>query len=152
MANLTEHQCKGKCPEFKKEQCNHCLIAQVEKREFDLGLAPDDAYVKTNSLEIPNGFDFLVGDVVVVTSLKFSDDLLTVVLIMDKPHLIHPCVFVEDSNGNPDLFGAPLLRHATPAELKAKKRLDHLVALFVSDLDDVETYHRRAVVAQGGAK
>ena len=73
MANLTEHQCKGKCPEFKKEQCNHCLIAQVEKREFDLGLAPDDAYVKC-------------GEV-------------------------------------------------TP--------------LFVSDLDDVEMYHRRAVVTQG---
>ena len=45
MSNLTEHKCAGKCPEFKGEQCNHCLIAQVEKREFDLGLAPDDAYV-----------------------------------------------------------------------------------------------------------
>ncbi|AYO54416.1 hypothetical protein [Acinetobacter wuhouensis] len=71
MSNLTEHQCKGKCPEFKEEQCNHCLVQdfgakqwfdmpnhhlleqsqacsleQIEKREFDLGLAPDEAYVK----------------------------------------------------------------------------------------------------------
>ena len=26
MNNLTEHQCKGKCPEFKEEQCGTCLI------------------------------------------------------------------------------------------------------------------------------
>lgn len=24
--NIAEHKCKGKCPEFKDEQCNHCLI------------------------------------------------------------------------------------------------------------------------------
>lgn len=26
MSNLTEHKCAGKCPEFKGEQCRHCLI------------------------------------------------------------------------------------------------------------------------------
>ena len=44
MSNLTEHKCAGKCPEFKGEQCHHCLIQQIEKREFDLGIAPDSAY------------------------------------------------------------------------------------------------------------
>lgn len=158
MSNLTEHQCKGKCPEFKKEQCNHCLIAQVEKREFDLGLAPDDAYVKyatSQTIDCTEIFlnkvelQFKVGDVVVSTSPRFNDDLLIVTLILDKPHLVHPCAFLEDPKGQPELRGFPLLRHATPAELKAKKRLDQPVALFVSGLADVETYHCRAVVAQG---
>lgn len=27
---LAEHKCKGKCPEFKSEQCRHCLIQQIE--------------------------------------------------------------------------------------------------------------------------
>ncbi|WP_042890564.1 hypothetical protein [Acinetobacter junii] len=30
MSNLTEHKCAGKCPEFKGEQCHHCLITEVE--------------------------------------------------------------------------------------------------------------------------
>lgn len=105
MTNLTEHKCKGKCPEFKGEQCNHCLV-------------PDSNYS-----EIPNSLDFAVGDVVVITNHKFSDDLHTVVLVMNKPCFIHPCVFVEDSKGNPDLFGASLLRHASTVELNAKRRL-----------------------------
>ncbi|MEN3978230.1 hypothetical protein [Acinetobacter sp. CWB-B33] len=44
--NLTQHPCTNKCSNFKEEQCNNCLIEQIEKREFDLGLAPDDAYEK----------------------------------------------------------------------------------------------------------
>lgn len=43
---MNEHRCQNKCSEFKGEQCNNCLIEQIEKREFDLGLAPDDAYLK----------------------------------------------------------------------------------------------------------
>ncbi len=137
MSNLTEHKCAGKCPEFKTEQCNHCLIQQIEKREFELGVAPDDAYVKDSSLLSVEELDFLVGDVVVITSPKFSDDLFTVVHIVSKPCFIHPCAFIEDSRGNPDFFGFPLLRHATTPELKAKKRLDAPVALFVSDTNHV---------------
>lgn len=35
MTNLTEHKCAGKCPEFKDEQCKHCLIDQsVQKHEM----------------------------------------------------------------------------------------------------------------------
>ena len=44
-ANLTQHPCKNKCTNFDGEQCNTCLLQQIEKREFDLGLAPNDAYV-----------------------------------------------------------------------------------------------------------
>lgn len=44
MSNL--HPCKGKCSEFKSEQCRNCLVQDIEKREFELGVAPDDAYVK----------------------------------------------------------------------------------------------------------
>ena len=29
MSNLTEHKCAGKCPEFKGEQCDHCLINET---------------------------------------------------------------------------------------------------------------------------
>lgn len=46
--NLTQHPCANKCSNFKDEQCNHCLVTQVEKREFELGVAPDEAYVKSS--------------------------------------------------------------------------------------------------------
>ena len=42
MSNLTEHKCAGKCPEFKTEQCNHCLIP--------------------GNSEISNSSDFIMGD------------------------------------------------------------------------------------------
>lgn len=132
MSNLTEHKCAGKCPEFKGEQCHHCLIQQIEKREFELGVAPDSAYVKCGTSQVIDctgisskkvELQFKVGDVVVTTSPEFNDDLLIVTLILDKPHLLHPCAFLEDPKGEPKLRGFPILRHATPAELKAKKRL-----------------------------
>lgn len=156
--NLTQHPCKNKCTSFDGEQCNTCLLQQIEKREFDLGLAPDDAYVKCGSSQTIDcsgissnkaELQFKAGDVVVVTNPKFNDDLLTVTSILDKPHLLHPCAFLEDPKGRPQLYGFTILRHATPAELKAKKRLELPVALFVSDLDDVETYHRRAIKSPG---
>ena len=43
---MNKHRCQNKCSEFNGEQCNNCLIEQIEKREFELGVAPDDAYVK----------------------------------------------------------------------------------------------------------
>ena len=35
--NLTQHKCKGKCPEFKGEQCNHCLVSEVEMGVMQMG-------------------------------------------------------------------------------------------------------------------
>ncbi|MCG9239603.1 hypothetical protein [Acinetobacter baumannii] len=46
MTNLTEHKCKNKCPEFKGEQCNHCLVQPVEMRKIeDMG---DDRHIENH--------------------------------------------------------------------------------------------------------
>lgn len=38
------HLCNGKCPEFKSEQCNHCLIADDE----DLSLGDVVVFIDSN--------------------------------------------------------------------------------------------------------
>ena len=114
MSNLTEHQCKGKCPEFKGEQCNHCLVQQIEKREFELGLAPDDAYVKTISVEATTCSNFVKGDTVVFVDAFMPDHLMTV-------HKVQGDGILLDDNRKFAL--AHLLRHASTVELNAKRRL-----------------------------
>lgn len=44
---MNHHPCQDKCPNFTDEQCCHCLIKEVEAREFNLDLAPDAHYVKS---------------------------------------------------------------------------------------------------------
>jgi len=110
--NLTQHKCKGKCPEFKSEQCNHCLVTQVEKREFELGVAPDEVYVKT--IPSQSSSDFLEGDTVVFIDAFMPDDLMTVHQVQDDGILL---------DGNRKFALADLLRHATTVELNAKRRL-----------------------------
>ncbi|OFE44660.1 hypothetical protein [Acinetobacter towneri] len=112
MSNLTEHKCAGKCPEFKTEQCNHCLIQQIEKREFDLGLAPDEAYVKDSG--------FSAGDVVVLIGEGTKDVLLEIVNHMYTPNMYRVKI-LESGNFGP-VFKDDI-RQATSAELHAKKRL-----------------------------
>lgn len=102
--NLPQHPCSSKCSEFKTEQCNHCLIT-------------------TDFIVLENQHEFLVGDVVVVNKPTFNDDLLTITLILDKPHFLHPCAFVSRPDGSSDFFGFSILRHATVVELNAKRRL-----------------------------
>ncbi|MDS7931869.1 hypothetical protein RMB13_20750 [Acinetobacter sp. V102_4] len=86
--------------------------------------------------------EFLPGDVVVLTHQKYKDVLLEVVGFSSDPELLKVkslktalCgyVFIAD------------LRHATVAEIKAKRRLAASVALFVSD---VEMYYQRALESQ----
>jgi len=113
-SNLTQHQCVGKCTEYKEEQCNTCLVQQIEKREFDLGLAPDDAYVKC---------DFIKGDVVVYMDHISFDDLQTVDAFQPNEYY-----WLE----NDQLVHRDDIRSATPGELKANRRLDRPTALFVS--------------------
>ncbi|NWK74091.1 hypothetical protein HYG93_07285 [Acinetobacter sp. SwsAc6] len=113
MSNLTEHKCAGKCPEFDGEQCNHCLIAQVEKREFELGVAPDDAYVKTISVEATTCSNFVKGDTVVFVDAFMPDHLMTV-------HKVQGDGILLDDNRKFAL--AHLLRHANTHELSNKKR------------------------------
>ena len=122
-SNLTQHKCKGKCPEFKEEQCNHCLVAQVEKREFELGVAPDEAYVKTIPLQ--NSLDFLQGDTVVliapvtlVNRTFDTGDLLSVEYITSLGGI------GVTTNGVIVVVVDPVeVRHATTLELKLKRRL-----------------------------
>ena len=114
MSNLTEHKCAGKCPEFNGEQCHHCLIQQIEKREFELGLAPDDAYVKTISVEATTCSNFVKGDTVVFVDAFMPDHLMTV-------HKVQGDGILLDDNRKFAL--AHLLRHASTVELNAKRRL-----------------------------
>lgn len=97
-------------------------IQHIEKQEFDLGLAPDAAYVKT-------GEDFIVGDVVVRTDPEDPDYLYEVVFIDAISVKIR--IFLE-AKAHGIWLSHKDVRSATPAELKAKRRLDPPVALFVS--------------------
>lgn len=45
-SNLAQHQDSFKCEATTTDQANQCLLEEVETREFELGLAPDAAYVK----------------------------------------------------------------------------------------------------------
>ena len=113
MSKLTEHKCAGKCPEFKGEQCHHCLIQQIEKQEFELGLAPDEAYVKTTVLQQESS-GFLQGDTVVFVDAFMPDDLMTVHKVQGDGILL---------DGNRKFALSHLLRHASTVELNAKRRL-----------------------------
>lgn len=44
MSNLTEHLCKGKCPEFDGEQCHHCLINDSKMEFSRFGLCREDLW------------------------------------------------------------------------------------------------------------
>lgn len=116
----------------------HDLTREIEKREFDLGLAPDDAYVKTAE-------DFLAGDVVVFIDESKTDRLMTVHKVQGDGVLL---------DGNRNFALTHLIRTATLAELKAKRRLEGAVALFVPvDLSpnshDEARHLDRALGAQG---
>ncbi|MGE8541928.1 MAG: hypothetical protein ACN6NX_11525 [Acinetobacter sp.] len=106
-SNLTQHPCTNKCTNFKAEQCAQCLIVQLDQREFELGLAPDDAYVKTAE-------DFIAGDVVVFIDASKTDGLMTVHKVQGNGVLL---------DGNRNFALAHLIRHANVAELGAKRRL-----------------------------
>lgn len=45
-SNLAQHQGSFKCEATTTDQANRDLLEKVEAREFELGLAPDTAYVK----------------------------------------------------------------------------------------------------------
>jgi len=113
-SNLPQHPCANKCSNFKNEQCNHCLVAQVEKREFELGLAPDEAYVKTISVEATTCSDFVKGDTVVFIDAFMPDHLMTIHKVQGEGILL---------DGNHKFALAHLIRHASTVELNAKRRL-----------------------------
>lgn len=116
----------------------HDLTRDIENREFELGLAPDDTYVKTAD-------DFLAGDVVVFMDESKTDRLMTVHKVQGNSVLL---------DGNRNFALTHLIRSATTAELKAKQRLPAPAALFVPAShetvnQDESTYLHRALGAQG---
>lgn len=107
--NLPQHPCAGKCTEFKNEQCKTCLVRDIEKREFDLGVAPDEAYVKKSQS------DFLIDDVVGYIGQQMTPELRTVVAVFPNRTII------SDSNNRfADGIG---IRLASTAEIQANRRL-----------------------------
>lgn len=68
--------------------------------------------------------DFLPGDVVVFKSENAIEQLLTVSKVEQDNVLLE---------GNSKFASSHLIRHATVGEMKAKRRLDPPVALFVSE-------------------
>ncbi|MGC3818619.1 hypothetical protein [Acinetobacter sp. G11] len=111
---LPQHPCANKCTNCKEEQCNTCLVQQIEKREFNLGLALDDAYVQ---------YDFIKGDVVVYSHRIADNNLETVeAFVLDEYYRLDSGQIIHKDD----------IQLASPAELKAKRRLDQPIALFVS--------------------
>ena len=108
-SNIPKHPCANKCTDFKKEQCNTCLIP-------------------SNSEELESESDFLVGDVVCITEAwrpnannlyVFENAIGDSVQVSLFAHGISRaiaiaagfCVSIEN------------IRHATVAELQVKRRL-----------------------------
>lgn len=113
--NLPQHPCAGKCQRFTDEQCKTCLVQQIEDREFQLGLAPDEAYVKSTAKE------FTAGDLVVFKcEHTFYDYLLEVISNSFHPNLI------EIKIKHLELHGPVLktdIRFATISEIQSDRRL-----------------------------
>lgn len=107
--NIPKHPCANKCTEFKGEQCKTCLVQQIEDREFQLGVAPDEAYVKTLNQE------YLPGDVVVYLEPQMTAELRTVVGVFPDR------IIVSDSKGR--FANGAGIRPATTAEIQANRRL-----------------------------
>ena len=85
--------------------------------------------------------DFLPGDVVVLKEL----DLLCVKDLITLKYFDGEFWETDHRIGR---VSEEVIRSASPAELKAKRRLDPPVALFVSGLSDEDKYLRRAIGAQ----
>ncbi|MFW1859152.1 hypothetical protein [Acinetobacter defluvii] len=106
-SNIPKHPCSGKCREFKEEQCNHCLVmANLPELE------------STES-------DFLVGDVVVSTCDDVEPCLFTVIAIEhNSGEELVKCRMFGCLIGFSCMLATNEIRHATVAELHAKRRLN----------------------------
>ena len=113
-SNLAHEPLINKHTNLKNEQCHACLIQQVEQREFELGIAPDDAYVKC---------DFIKGDVVVYSHRIADNSLETIDAFQAAEYY-----WLEGGQ----IIHKDDIQLASPAELKAKRRLDPPAVLFIS--------------------
>ncbi|WIH75493.1 hypothetical protein [Acinetobacter baumannii] len=119
--NLSQHPCENKCSKFNGEQCSTCLIQEVEKREFDLGLAPDAEYVKCQIAE---------GDFVVFTNDFRNDDVHQI-------DAFQPAEYYWLTTG--EIVHKDNIRLATPIEIETKQRTSV----------DVLKHFKRAQKSQG---
>lgn len=112
--NISKHPCAGKCTEFKDEQCKTYLVQQIEKREFELGVAPDEAYVKKTDS------DFLIDDVVV----KINGDDDTLYVFAMRSEIDPDYVYIGEPDAEQGECIARIdIRSATVAEIQANRRL-----------------------------
>lgn len=112
--NLPQHPCAGKCQRYTDEQCKTCLVRQIEDREFQLGVAPDEAYVRTSVQE------YLPGDLVVLTPSGTKDELLEIINHKYMNNLYRVKVLSSGACG--PVFKNDI-RPATVAEIQANRRL-----------------------------
>lgn len=99
MTNISKHPCANKCTDFKDEQCKTCLVKEREV-EFLVG----DAMVLNEAFEPDDNRLFYVDFAGWDTNLS--------VLSLEKYKDIRGYVWSKDC-----------FRHATVAELNAKRRL-----------------------------
>ncbi|WP_228256875.1 hypothetical protein, partial [Acinetobacter sp. WCHAc060033] len=108
--NISKHPCANKCSNFKDEQCKTCLVRDIEKREFDLGVAPDEAYKA----------GFKMDDMVVKIS---GDDNTLYVFAMYST--VHPgyCYIGEPYAEDGEMAHVDEISLASTAEIQANRRL-----------------------------
>lgn len=102
--NLSQHPCENKCSKFNGEQCSTCLIQEVEKREFDLGLAPGADYVKNQ---------FAEGDFIVFTNHIRDEDVYQI-------DAFQPAEYYWLTTG--EIVHKDNIRLATDLEIQTKQR------------------------------
>ena len=124
------HPC-NECANFTDGKCCH---------ETKICLSNSAKNETQTDLSIESDSQFKVGDKVVVASEEFTVKLLKITQISHRPFFIEPVAHVVNLDGNHDMYGIVLLRHATPAEIKAGHRinfnLNDVVATALDDLGD----------------
>ncbi len=105
--NVTQQKYSNNEPASYSHKTTQELKNSVEKREFELGLAPDDAYVKAPA-------EFIEGDVVVFRQEHKPGHLMTVHKVQSGGVLL---------DGNHNFALNHLVRTATVTEVLAKRRL-----------------------------
>ncbi|MEN8283071.1 hypothetical protein [Acinetobacter gerneri] len=96
--NISKHPCANKCPNFKGEQCNTCLVQEVEVADSD----------------------FLIDDVVV--KIHGDDDTLYVFAMQSEINPDYGYIGEPDAEQG-ECIALDDIRHATVAEIQANRRL-----------------------------
>lgn len=112
-SNIPKHPCANKCTDFKEEQCKTCLVQ-------DFGVKQWYDVPNHHILEQSEKYDFLIGDVVVLTKQCrnfYSNDLFEI-----KGKATQRLWSIKSSN-HLIIVATNEIRSASVAELQAKRRL-----------------------------